>query len=355
MDNHPAEKPQVVRLGEEAQPVRLIPENRDSRLAPAARLEMPNTEDLDSRRTHEPGLDALIETEVASLLAAEANWDKSAAERSPLPWGWFALVGLLLAGAVGWSVSHIRRADKQVGEEHQQAAVMANASVASERELEQMFERMEEMVKTFCEATSLKTMLPLVRHPARVRPLMDQFYGQRPPQPLGFRQVLDVQGAALESTSDFWAFAVVLGDGRTKNILVEHEVSGKILVDWETAVTYQPMNWDNYALQRPQGTMDFRVFVEEDHFFSHEFANSNRWVSFRLTAPDSEETLFGYAAKDGPVAAALLAMIQGNDTRQVAVILRLALPPGMQSRRGVIIDKVANARWIYVNPPDSDS
>ena len=41
----------------------------------------------------------------------------------------------------------------------------------------------------------VEAMLPLVRHPTRVRPLMEQFYGQHPLQALGFNRVKKFQGA----------------------------------------------------------------------------------------------------------------------------------------------------------------
>jgi hypothetical protein len=114
------------------------------------------------------------------------------------------------------------------------------------------------------------------------------------------------------------------------------------------------MPWDEFALKRPAGTsLDFRVYVERDMFFSHEFADSRRWLCFRLTALDSEETLFGYAAADSGEARKMLDLLEENGGRKSSMILRLAIPEGLQSRRGVVIEKVINSRWIYLDPPES--
>jgi len=346
----------VPRLGPEGQPVRLIPENKDTRHAPAARLELPNLDALDTRRSHQPGVDVLIEPEEASAPEAEEEWSQAAASTEPMPWGWFALVGLMLAGALGWSVSHVRQAEPLVHEEHKQAVDAAEESAASDRALGHMIESMERQVKAFCEADSVAAMLPLVRHAEHVRPLMERYYAQNPLQALGFRRVRNFQGAMLGGTSDFWLFTAVLGDGQPRDILLEQEPSGRIGVDWETVVTYQPMNWNDYARQRaPASAMNFRVYVEEDHFFSHEFGDSQRWASFRLTAPGAEETLFGYVPRGGEVEASLLRLIERNEKGPAPAILRLALPAGTQSRRGVIIEKVMSTSWINVDPPDSES
>lgn len=344
------------RLGEAQQPVRLVPDNHDTRQSPAARLEVPSVAALESRRTHEPGVELLIEVGEGAGLAAEEEWSRAVARRRPLPLGWFALVGLVLAGAAIWSLSHIRQAETRVEDEHKQAAELVKGTAARDRAFERKVGEMEQRVKQFCEAASIEAMLPMVRHPDQVRPLMEQYYAQHPLRPLGFKKVTNFQGGILDNASDFWMVSVEQGDGRTRNILLEQEASGAIGVDWETVVTYQPMNWDEYARQRPAGTaMEFRVYVGEDHFFSHEFANANLWSSFRLTAPGAEETLFGYAPKGGRVEAGLLALIHQNEGNPVQAILRLGLPQGTQSRRGVVIERVMSSQWIYVDRPDSDS
>jgi hypothetical protein len=356
VDDTPPIKQVVPRLGPDPQPLRLIPENQGARPVPAPRLEVPSVVAADNRRSHEPGVEVLIGAEDSPLLAAEEEWSKAADERYPLPWGWFALVGLLLASAVTWSLSHVQQAEPLVAAEHKQAEAVAKETAASDRALEHVIAAMEQQVRRFCEAASIEAMLPLVRHPDQVLPLMERFYAQHPLRPLGFQQVKDFQGAMMGGTSDFWVFSVLLGNGQACNILLEQKPSGSIAVDWETVVTYQPMNWDDYARQRPADTpMEFRVAAEEDHFFSHEFADASRWASFRLTAPDAEETLFGYAARGGEVETELLALIGKSERKSAQVILRLRLAAGTQSRRGVLIEQVMSNRWIYVDPPHPDS
>jgi len=76
-------------------------------------------------------------------------------------------------------------------------------------------------------------------------------------------------------------------------------------------------------------------------------------LCFRLTALDSEETLFGYAAVDSLEAQTLLQLMEANGGRKTSMILRLGIPEGLQSRRGVMIEKVISPRWIYLDPPES--
>jgi len=129
---------------------------------------------------------------------------------------------------------------------------------------------------------------------------------------------------------------------------------GEPKVDWGSWVNYQEMPWDRFATERPaDAPMDFRVAAEEDHFFSHEFADSTVWSCFRLTAPQSGEALFGYAKSDSPACRALQEIIKTDyGGKAAAVILRLTVPAGLKSRSGVIIDQVRSPRWFYLDSPE---
>jgi hypothetical protein len=165
-----------------------------------------------------------------------------------------------------------------------------------------------------------------------------------------------LQPLTLDNRGNFWMASVVLSDRTTKSLIIEIEKSGEPRIDWETLVCYQPMKWDDFVANRPTGTsLDFRVYAEQDNFYSHEFADSNQWVSFRITALDSEETLFGYARAGSAEAESLLNLLQQNGGRRATVILRLSIPEGLKSHRGVVIEKLVNSRWLHVDPPDTGS
>ena len=347
----PVDEADVVLLRTDPKSLRVLPERGDPRPRAEARLEVGD----DARRSHEPGVETLLAAELASMGGEEPRWiEEVAVVHAPIPWGWFVLLGLLLAGAVGWSLNYVIRADSQVKGLQLQVAQTVIGAEALDREIERSIERMEQTVRKFCEARTLDELMPLVRHPARVGPLMKAYYEETPLQPIGFRRIKDFQGAPLGTLNSFWAYKVVAGNGRTRVLMVEEE-NGEFRVDWETAMTYQPMKWDRYAAERPAGTtLDFRVNVEEDNFFSHEFADAERWRSFRLTTPGCEETLFGYAARGSVAETMLVELLKANPGKPAPVVLRLGLPVGLLSRRGVIIEKVMSTRWIYVTPPDSD-
>jgi hypothetical protein len=112
------------------------------------------------------------------------------------------------------------------------------------------------------------------------------------------------------------------------------------------------MAWDEFAGKRPGGyTGDFRVYVERDHFYSHEFSDSAAFESYRLTALNGEAVLFGYVPRGAGFARQISELIEGQGGGSGPLILRLHVPQDVQSPRGVVIREIVNPRWVFIEPP----
>lgn len=334
-------------------PVRLGP--RDDEAGVSRRLDLPGRDEVELR-SHQPGIDVLIEPEPTAPELVEENWGEASVHRRPVPWGWFALIGLLIFWAVVWSLSSVEKADPKAVQIRSGAASALVDEEREEREAAQLIGRLDKTLRAFANVTSVESLSRLIRQPGRVTPLMRRYYADRPVYPGPLRSIKSLNPLTVGNRGNFWVASVALGEGTLHGVVLEIREDGEPRIDWETFVCYQPMDWDDFARQRPVGNaLDFRVFVERDHFYSHEFADSNQWVSFRLTALNAEETLFGYARVGSPIAQELLRLFGQGEGRQVALILRLGVPEGLRSRNGVVIEKLVCERWIYLDPPDSGS
>jgi hypothetical protein len=168
-------------------------------------------------------------------------------------------------------------------------------------------------------------------------------------------RVVGIDPLTIGNLATFWMVSCELEGAGRKQILVEARSKEDAKVDWETFVCYQPMPWDDFATSRPEDyTGDFRVYIERDHFFSNEFSDADVYACFRLTALDSEETLFGYANRTGQIAQQLAELIDRNRGAPAPVILRLNVPKGVESRRGLVIQRLISPRWMFVENPDKD-
>lgn len=337
----------------EARPVRLGPAPEEAGIS--RRLAIPDKEEVELR-THQPSIDVLIEAETAVVENPEEKWGGETIHRNPVPWGWFVLIGLIIAGAVIWSLTRVEKAEVQAKKIQVETRSALVDEEKEEREAAALIDRIEKTMRTYFTSTSVDALARLVRHPERVTPLMRHYYGTRPIPVNPLKSIKVLQPLTLDDRGNFWMASVTLTNSKPQSLIIEIDASGNPKIDWETLVCYQPMKWDDFVSKRPAGTsMDFRVYVERDNFYSHEFSDSNQWVSFRLTALDSEETIFGYIRSDNPEAAGLVNLLSGNGGRKTTLVLRLSIPEGLQSRRGVVIEKLLSPRWLFVDPPDSGS
>jgi hypothetical protein len=355
VDDTPVDKGPVFRLNpgdSKADPeplIRIEPVDE-----PSTKLEVEKNDSI-PHRSHEPGIEVLIDQELMTTDVSEANWGEEEQSKRPLPWGWFALVGMVLLSAVLWSLSNVNEANFQIDTIKVSTETLINEADEADREALLTVETVERAISRFGKASSIEEMLPLVRHAERVAPLMEDHYARNRFQGLGNPEIRALQPITFGFKGNFWMTSIKTADGSIKNMLLEETDPGEVLIDWETFVCHQPMPWDEYAAKRPAGTtLDFRVHANPDTFFSHEFSDSKQWSCYKLTALDSEETLFGYAPVGSETAAILQNHFQRNGTNPTAMILRLRLPEGMTSRRGVVIEKVMSTRWLYVEQPDDN-
>lgn len=338
---------------EEGEPIRLGLSVEE--VAVSRRLTLP-AKDEGELRTHQPGIEAIIDTETAAPELLEANWGDASVRRHPVPWGWFVLIGLLVSGGVIWSLTRVTKSTEQAV----QIQVATVSSLVNEekedQEASRLIDQIDTSLRAFFRATTVDGLARMVRHPQRVVPLMRAYYANRPVYSAGLGTIKIFRPLTLDNHGNFWMTSVELKNNQTHNLIVEILESGEVRIDWETLVCYQPMPWDDFVSQRPAGTsLDFRVYVERDNFYSHEFANAQRWTCFRLTASDSVETLFGYAPAGSALEQSLLKQLEQNPGRPSTLVLRLSIPEAIQSRRGVIIEELLSSRWLYIDPPDSGS
>ncbi len=318
------------------------------------RLEVPSSEESKLRDV-DPSATTLVRLDLGNPDLMGEAWTEGIKDHPIIPWGWLVLLGLLLVGGAIWSLGWLRKSDDQAAD-----AVVAMGNNAANtqkknREAGQLIERIQRTTRGYFEARTLDSLVHFVRHPGRVRPLMEKYYISKTVASQHLSSFKFLQPLALDESSNFWMASVELENREIRDLLIEITPLGEARIDWETAVCYQPMKWDDFARTRPKvGFYDFRVYVEQDTFYSHEFADSYQWNCFKLSALDSNETLFGYAKANGEISNKILDLLHRNGARGTSMILRVKIPEGLQSERGVVIEKLMNPRWLYIDSPPAD-
>lgn len=348
VDEEGESRRRYIRLGKDAAEEREeLPPVRVGTGRPLGRLDAAMREEL-KIRSSDPGVDSLIEKDI---LVEEEPWEATQAS-SGIPWGWVALVGCAFVAAIIWSLVSVKGAEGQRKDLTESALAVLENEEREEMEAVALIDTLERVAREFLDARTVDEMLVHVRHPDRVAPLMENHYAGRGPTPSRVLNVISLDPLTIEKRASFWMLSCELEDGKSTQMLLEAVSGMEAKVDWETYVCYQPMKWDDFASERPGGyTADFRVYVEKDHFYSHEFADSQAYACYRLTALNGEAVLFGYVPRGAAFAEQISELAGGQRSGPAPMILRLHVPEGIDSPRGVQVRELVSPRWAFVENP----
>jgi hypothetical protein len=321
----------------------------------AASVETPTRLDSgllsEERRSHEPDVEAIIET-VDADDDPETKWSTSS---KPIPYGWFVLIvlGVGVAVALAFWTDHRKQTEPQAKAAAEQRLSEEERDEAQARDL---VNAVEARLSAFVAAESIGQMLPHIRHAGRVKPLLEDWYRDHPIEPCEFQEMTVFAPVVMQDRS-FWKTVVRArkANGEEKiidGILLEEFENGSVRVDWETSVCYQPQPWDEYAENLPAGQFrEFRVMLEAHEVgpYSHEFRDESAWMPFRLTAFGAESFVYGYVRRGTPLEEQLYELYRKNQGRPLALILRLHRRADATSPRGVEITRIVSPNWVIVD------
>lgn len=340
----------VIRLEVTQKHIEVVREPKE----PAVRLEQQG--DLEQPyRSHEPGVEAIIDLSETAVISTEELWEQhQPKDVGTIPIGWIILLSLLIVSGLIWSLSQWKKGNDEIRQTQKKVEILQKNDEKEVMEATQLVNSIHAALIDYFKCTTIAELGSHVRHPERVVPLMQAHYKDQPVFIGTVSSINHLRPLNIDHRTRFWVAAVILSNGHKPLINLECTPSGAVLIDWESLVCYQSMNWTEYAQKRPAGTtMDFRVYGEPIDFNTHEFENGKDWLCIRLTAYDSMEFLFGYARIHSEEGVNLREMFKKNKLRKSTLTLRLTLPDGLQSPRGVLIDKILSPGWIYLDPPDS--
>jgi len=321
---------------------------------PKIRVKLPLRDDLETR-SNEPGVETLIDPEPPAQELIENAWGDPIKNTKPIAWGWFAILAIVMTTGILWSIYKIEKSEDQIRVINEEAKTLLSKDEEEQRNAAHLIDQMEATLRKFHSATTINSLAALVRHPERVRPLMEEYYDEKPIPISRLRSISSMTPLTLNNRADFWLATVKLSGDISKNIIMQITDNGEALIDWETYVCYQPMDWTDYVNHHPAGTtMDFRVYARLDNFFSHEFNNPTQWLCYQLNAQGSDEFLYGYVDATSETAREMLIAMSRKSSDAASLILQLYIPEHLESKRGVIINKVVCDDWLFVDPPKDE-
>lgn len=247
-----------------------------------------------------------------------------------------ALIGVALSfgltqrdvGSVGETLEKDTEPIENMGE------VLLEGREASEKIIEQVFD-----------VNSIEELLPLVRYPEIVRPLMEKWYATEP-----FRRETNILFDNVEIKNvdgvRYYLHRVYFEDDLEPRPIAVQETDDGYRVDWETVVGYQSIPWKDYRAQRPTEKVYLRVSARLDDYFNFEFSDANEWSCYRLQHPDAEKAIYGFVKRFSQLDRDLRDMMGPNEKSADYMILGVRFPEKAKSDHAVHIDEILQRKWV---------
>lgn len=305
--------------------------------------------------------ESLIEEELLEMDLGEDD------EEFVMPMGWFYLLGIGLLVVVvfmGFQIFLRDEVDVVTPVGGGGSADTPFIESISRKEAEGYYADLEAVVSKFLAAGTIEERAKHIRHPERVIPLMKDYYSKNKLETYTYLKARKFSLVEIDKYP-FVALEVATEEKESLAILVQAE-TGKLLVDWESFVCYNPMTVEEFMEKRPAEAVSFRVYAGVDNFYAYEFSEEEEYLCFRLNFRGSEEHLFGYIrrpGKNGPTDSDkkefnLQVATKFNDVykgagmfTQKPLILSVRFPEGGRGKRSVYIDDLESVRWAYGADP----
>ncbi|MBB23819.1 MAG: hypothetical protein CMN04_13185 [Roseibacillus sp.] len=333
---------------ESSQVIRLPVQAAESREAGEARRDLsPENVPLESMM---PGSEFTGEGKLKLDSALEdlgVGWDTpEGASTSAIPMGWLALIVVLLILLGVWGVATLNNGAGHLRSREAAADTWNERSALETVSAERWLERLEVRMDAYLRASSVEEKARYVRDRGRVLPLMKDYYLRHPLTAEKVSVIKNIRPTEVGKRPFFVVEVAVEGEEELGLLLVEDCEDGELRFDWESEVTYQPVEIASYIENKPTESMAFRAYAQLDSFYSFEFSDQSRYQSFKLTFREDEEFLFGYADRSSVEGRGLLALLEEKE-EGLPVLVQLRFSQDTKSVRSVLIEKVLATSWVW--------
>ena len=306
----------------------------------------------------------LSEREVMPTL--EDQWIQDESNSATVSWvKWFILLGILLAMSAGiWAFINLSGEEADRGEKAQEIKEIALVSVQSDIDDAQNIANVSACVKNYLEATSIEERAKYCRNQESTLRKMTKSYGNELIFDIyhfeGISKSSEIRMEDKEITIVSANISSQSGgtgvENKPKSLLLEKQEDGTYLVDWDTAVVYQPADWNAFIADRNTEAHVFRLEARERINYGpylYEFRDDNIYQAYRISIRgNAEKYLIGYTKKGSEVDEIMksLTLVKGNKNTgsrmTVPMMLKLVFPEGALSDQCVEITEVISDSWF---------
>lgn len=302
-------------------------------------------------RSHQPHVKELLNAKEVEVDNEESWGDGSKVSFLKIGWPFMIIICLSVAGFLFYEKSEKGMSTSQnEALSDSQLAKQKAISSNNEKEAQDDLIQMNSCLKGYLAAETISEKIKFCRHPERVEPLMRDYYENHDIEPVDYKVLVDlIPMMAAEGSFNFIKF-LDSGD-QTEVLFLERYDDGRYLVDWETDVSYLPMDWDEFLKKGHPKPLNMRVFVEKVNVYLDQF-DDEKYDSYRLSTRNFKEPVYAYVEQRSEQGVKInsaieLAMKLGDESPQ-AMILSLSLVKGGSSKNFMLIKGLVEPRWVHL-------
>ena len=203
------------------------------------------------------------------------------------------------------------------------------------------------LLRDFWRAATWSEKAAYVRQPARVRPLMQEYYeGQRNKDP--------ATGPLIRTSHfrhhDEEVLMFVYGGpqaGSETEVAMVAGAGGVFLLDWESYVGWGEMPFQAFKKQRSATPRLMRVTVQRDEGYRGNVADAAKYVGMQLLSPDGLYYFHGYCDKDSELGK-VMATLLSQAAPSLHLTLKVAYPGQSQPDDAVQVIALVADQWLVL-------
>ncbi len=208
------------------------------------------------------------------------------------------------------------------------------------------------VIKKYTETPNWRDRLMYVHEPERVGKLMADFYDtQRGVDPV-MGALMDQARYRINSTEIvLMTYRSARMEGKLEIALRKNE-NGRLALDWESFIGYSEKSFADLMRSKPPKPVLMRALVKIDDYYNFEFDNPKEYLSIKLNAADSEESIHAYCKRDSILGHWIIEDLGDDPATSLTkgYTLWVAYPPEAKSNSCVNLVQVAAGRWLIVPP-----
>lgn len=304
-------------------------------------------------------------TEFETMPTLEEQWIRD--ENRKLNQSWLKrliIIGLIFAISAGtWAIIKLGKDDIVM-----EAAIkeFKEDTVSKDERDKEYYKnqlRIIECIKSYLEASNMQERAKFCRNPESTLSKMKGYFDtERLFKTYHFDEIKEYFPTKVMGKDVTLVRAKVSNPGeetavkKTMNLLIVKQADGTQLIDWDTAVAYQPNDWATFLKNRSTEPNIFRVEVENriNHGpYLYDFSDDSKFQAYKVKLRGNDtHFLLAYAKKGSEVnkminQVILKGGVENSKSKFIApMILKLVFPKNAESDQCVEIIEVVSDSWF---------